>query len=144
MSNRPHKDVSDKYLAKLRERFNQIAYSPETPDSFNHKCQTMLNNLHTHLTIHKGELEDIKNRKSSTNRGWETNLADVQQQYRQIHSLYEFMKNEETAIKRIENQAHRRALLYRILTTLGIGFGIMFVYFVAQELSINMPLLKVR
>jgi hypothetical protein len=49
----------------------------------------------------------------------------------------------EKAIHRIERKAHIRALIFRFLTTLLIGFGIMLVYYVAQKIGINMPLIKI-
>ena len=142
MSNRPHKELSDKFLEKANDVWSKISQKPKSPQEFQNISNSMLNNLYTHLTYHKGEVEDIKGRKCSTENGWTTNLAHMQSDYNKLYNLCESLKDEETAIRRIENQAHRRALLFRFLTTLSIGFGIMLVYWVAQQLGIHMPLLK--
>jgi hypothetical protein len=144
LNNRPYKELSNKYFVKLKERFNQINYTPKTSDEYSSLINTALYNLHVHLTLHDGSLDDIKTRKSSTQRGWDTALSQIQTDHKTLLILYEFMKDEEKSINRIENKAHIRALFFRVLTTIGIGLGIMFIYYIAQEFGINMPLMKVR
>jgi hypothetical protein len=104
----------------------------------------MLYNIYVHLDIHKGELQDIKDQKDSQNgNGWVRNIGEVRQSYKRIHSLAQELLDEEKAISRIERKAHFRALVFRFLTTLSIGFGVMLVYFTAQYFGINMPLLRI-
>jgi len=142
LSNRPHKELTEKYLSKVVTLLNEVRDKPIMPDKFSSLTNSMLSNLHTHLTYHKGEISDIKERKCTTENGWTSNLSKINSEYNKLHNLYEKLKDEEITIRRIENQAHTRALIFRFLTTLSIGFGIMLVYWVAQQLNINMPLLK--
>ena len=60
--------------------------------------------------------------------------------YSELHSAYTSLTNEENTIARMERNAHIRNIFFRALTTLIIGFSIMFVYWVASCLGISMPL----
>jgi len=121
MSSRPFKELSDKYLTKIKEIKSSVSYSPETPESFSRTVDNLL------------EYQDNDTQNNSN---------DIKKEYRHLYNIHARYISEEHSIKRIENQAHRRALIFRFLTTLGIGFGIMLVYYVSQKLGINMPLLR--
>ncbi|WP_299006955.1 hypothetical protein [uncultured Shewanella sp.] len=142
MKNRPFQNLSDRYISKVQTI--RTLSKPKEPDEFNSLTKTMLNNIHTHLDYHKGDIKDIKDQKDNqNNNGWVANLGEVRQSYKRIHNLAQELLDEEKAINRIERKAHFRALLFRFLTTIFIGFGVMLVYFTAQHFGINMPLLKV-
>ncbi|MCJ8294696.1 MAG: hypothetical protein MJK15_09840 [Colwellia sp.] len=144
MNNRPFQKLSDRYIAKLKLIASRTISKPREPEEFNSLTKTMLNNLHTHLDFHNGELQDIKAQKDNqNNNGWVANLGEVRVSYKRIHTLAQELLDEEKAINRIERKAHFRALLFRFLTTIFIGFGVILVYFTAQYFGINMPLLKV-
>lgn len=66
----------------------------------------------------------------------------IHHDYSAMFSRYEQITNMIKQLDASEARAHRRALRYRILTTLGIGFSIMIVYWVANYLGIPMPLLR--
>jgi len=66
--------------------------------------------------------------------------AAVFASYVNLHSSYTALTNEENTIARMERNAHIRNIFFRSLTTLAIGFSIMFVYWVASCLGISMPL----
>ena len=123
MSNRPFKELTDKYLAKAKEIKASISFSPETPEAFSHSVKRLLEHQNEHT---------------------ERDSNEIIKQYRQLYSVHQRHTSEEQSIKRIEGQAHRRALIFRFLTTLGIGFGVMLVYYISQELGINMPLSKLK
>lgn len=57
-----------------------------------------------------------------------------------LRTAYMAVTNEENAIARMERRAHIRNIIFRGLTTLVIGFSIMFVYWIATCLGIQMPL----
>lgn len=142
LKNRPFKELSDKVIKKIQSVTS--SKSIKTPAEFKQSTDTMLYNLHVHLDYHKGELQDIKDRKdSSSGNGWVTNLADINQNYQVIYEQYQELIDEEKSIHRVENKAHKRALMFRFLTTLSIGFGVMLVYLVAQYFDIAMPLIRV-
>lgn len=122
MSNRPFKELADKYLAKIKEIKSSRSYTPETPESFSRSVERLLEN---------------------DNQNTQRNSNEIKKLYRRLYDLHEKVTSEELGIKRIEGQAHRRALIFRFLTTLGIGFGIMLVYYIAQKLGINMPLSRI-
>jgi len=144
MSSRPFINLSDKFIAKINEIKSRVIKGPKTPDEFNSTVKTMLYNLNNHLDLHKGDLKDIVGQKDSTNgNGWVKNLGEIRVCYNVVYSLNQELMNQEKAIDRIERRAHIRALIFRFLTTLFIGFGVMIVYLVAQKLGISMPLSKI-
>ncbi|MEZ9233691.1 hypothetical protein AB4259_21750 [Vibrio amylolyticus] len=63
--------------------------------------------------------------------------------YNSLYAHHEKFTNEENLINRMERKSQIRNTLFRGITTLAIGFSIMFVYWVASELGISMPLLRV-
>jgi hypothetical protein len=60
--------------------------------------------------------------------------------YSILRSRYLSLVNEENLIARMEKRAHLRNMLFRVLTTLLIGFSVMLVYWVASCFGIAMPL----
>lgn len=62
--------------------------------------------------------------------------------YRKLHHTYTQLINEENLVQRLERSSQIRNVFFRILTTLGIGFSIMFVYWLASRWGISMPLLR--
>ena len=66
----------------------------------------------------------------------------VQVAYSILYRTYQDLIEEENLINRMEKKANIRNTFFRGLTTLIIGFSIMFVYWVASYFGIAMPLLK--
>jgi len=144
LNNRPFQSLSKRYIEKIKDITARASSSAKEPDEFNQLTKTMLNNLHTHLDYHKGSLQDIKDQNDNQNgNGWVRNIGEVRQSYKRIHSVAQELLDEEKAINRIERKAHFRALIFRFLTTIFIGLGVMLVYFTAQYFGINMPLLRI-
>ena len=144
MNSRPFKELSNQLIEKINEISTRAIYQPESREEFNGKVKTMLYNIHVHLDHHKGDLGDILEKTDSQNgNGWVKNLGEVRASYGKIYGLYQELIDKEKAINRVERKAHVRALIFRFLTTLFIGFGVMLVYLVAQKLGITMPLLRV-
>lgn len=144
MKNRPFKELSDQALKKINEIATRAIRKPKTSDEYNSLVKTTLYNLNNHLDLHKGSLSDIVDQKDNQNgNGWVKNLSELRVSYNQVYTLNQELMNHEKAIHRIERKAHIRSLIFRFLTTLLIGFGVMLVYFSAQKLGINMPLLRV-
>lgn len=143
MTNRPFKELSNQLISKIEDIKQRAIYKPKTREEFSGSIDTMLYNLKNHLE-NNGDLKDIVDKKDSlSGRGWMKNIGDIRTSYGQIYGLNKELMDTEKAIHRIERKAHIRALIFRFLTTLLIGFGIMLVYYVAQKIGINMPLIKI-
>ena len=68
--------------------------------------------------------------------------SQVINEYVRLFNIHESLVNEEETIDRMERKAQVRNTIFRGITTLVIGFSIMFVYWVAAHFNIAMPLLK--
>jgi len=68
---------------------------------------------------------------------------NINSSYGKLYTQYKKFTNEEHLINRMERKSQIRNTLFRGITTLAIGFSIMFVYWVAAEFGISMPLLRV-
>lgn len=144
MNSRPFKEFSNQLVAKIEEISVRAISKPKTRDKFDGKVKTMLYNLNNHLENHNGELADIVAQKDNQNgNGWVKDLGEIRTSYGQIYSLNQELMDTEKAIHRMERKAHVRALIFRFLTTLFIGAGVMIVYLVAQKLGVTMPLLRI-
>ena len=144
MTNRPFKELSTQLLSKIEEIKVRAISKPKSREEFSGSIDTMLYNLKNHLENNGGDLKDIVDKKdSSSGQGWVENIGRIRTSYGQIYGLNKELMDIEKAIHRIERKAHLRALIFRFLTTLLIGFGIMLVYYVAQEIGVNMPLIKI-
>ena len=138
MSNRLYKALTDKYLEKVKSKLDELS-KPETPERYKATCNNTLNALYNHLKHTGSTIEDIKEKKvhdgqNNQSGSWVYQLTNLQSQYNTLYKRYELIQSEEGAINRIENKAHVRALVFRFLTTLAIGFGIMIVYLIAANL----------
>lgn len=143
VSNRPNKALTDRFLDAVIRIKGTFSRPPLNINEFDTQISSMLTNIHEYLTVYKGKPGDIKNRLSNARRSkWTDDLSALSRNYNLLYNAYTALIDEENAINRIEKKAHMRAVFYRILTTLGIGFSIMFVYWVAQYLGISMPLMK--
>ncbi|EHZ2746755.1 hypothetical protein M5225_004281 [Vibrio vulnificus] len=63
--------------------------------------------------------------------------------YKDLYEYHQKLVDEEKLISRMERNAQLRNTFFRGLTTLVIGFSVMFVYFIAAKLEIPMPLLRI-
>jgi hypothetical protein len=144
LSNRPFKELTDQFTSKIDEIAKRISKQPRTCEEFNNTVSTTLYNLNHHLVHDNGELADIVAQKGdSSGNGWVINLSELRSSYGLIYNLYQELVDQEKAIHRIERKAHTRALVFRFLTTLAIGAGVLIIYFIAQKLEIAMPLLRI-
>jgi len=72
----------------------------------------------------------------------QTYKGKAQAHYSELYRAYQSLVDEENLVKRLERSSQIRNVIFRIATTLGIGFSIMFVYWVASCWEISMPLLR--
>jgi hypothetical protein len=144
MTNRPFKELSNQLVSKIEDIKLRAIYKPKSREEFSSSIDTMLYNLKNHLENNNADLKDIVDKKDALGgQGWIKNISEIRTSYGQIHGLNKELMDTEKAIHRIERKAHIRALMFRFLTTLLIGFGIMLVYYVAQKIGVNMPLIKI-
>jgi hypothetical protein len=115
---------------------------PDSQEDFKRKSDTLMTKVKEHCQTSNFDPEDFVNEVSPQNRGWHVHLDELMGAYRKTLNYYNDMNNEALLLAEIDKQAYRRALFYRIITTLGIGFSIMGIYWVAQCLDISMPLMR--
>jgi len=139
---KPFNELSGKFLKTVNDRINRMVHKPKKPEEFKKTTKTMLNNIAVHIERNKGSIEHLKTEISHDTEGWVKNLRTIRGNYTVLYDIYSDLINEEKAINRIETKAYVRALFFRFLTTLGIGFGIMLIYYLAQKWGINMPLMR--
>lgn len=132
------KSVSERWVKDINDR---ISFSADSGDQFKRRITTMLSNQYNALSQKKATPEDIKNRTHSSG-SWVANLNEIEMQYLKLHSRWSMMNEQEEYSLSIERRANRIALVYRFLTTIAVGLGIMGIYGLAHYLGIPMPLMR--
>ena len=74
---------------------------------------------------------------------WSKTISNIKTRYSRHFNFSVSAMDESNVIDQIETASSRRALLYRILTTAGIGITVMGVYALAHYLNIPMPLMRI-
>lgn len=133
------KSVSERWIKSIT---GKISFSADSGDKFKQRIDTMLLNQCIALSEEKATPEDIKNRKAGSG-GWVENLNEIEMEYKKLHSRWSMMNEQEKYSLSIETRASRIALVYRFLTTIAVGLGIMGIYGLAHYLGIPMPLMRV-
>lgn len=143
MKDRLFANLSDKHSSNVNELIKKMG-SCHPPKHFNEQLNQLIQQVNNHVKDQNGKVEDIV---SPNNSSQDLNPVIIKKQimgnYQKLYDFNQQITKEESYIQRIENEAYRRALKYRTLTTLFIGFGILIVYAVAQHFCINLPLMRV-
>ncbi|MEH6451548.1 MAG: hypothetical protein V7782_00770 [Psychromonas sp.] len=128
-----------------------MSYSSGTPkkevalgdglSSMHHTTKRLLN-------FKKAEFDDIETFSNSLDQSLsdptdQTYKMTVTRAYNALHKHHELFTNEEQLIRRMERNSQIRNTFFRALTTLSIGFSVMFVYWVAAKFEIAMPLMRI-
>lgn len=91
--------------------------------------------------------QDKRNKTSVRNNQFANNVSHSFQEcttyYKNIHENYLSLREPEKLSLRVNSKLQRSAVFYRVATTLGIGFAIMLVYWVASRNGISMPLIRI-
>jgi len=100
------------------------------------------------LNFKKAEFDNIETFRSSLGQSLndptdETYKMAVTRAYNALYNHHELFTNEEQLIRRMERNSQIRNTFFRALTTLSIGFSVMFVYWVAAKCEIAMPLMRI-
>jgi hypothetical protein len=112
-------------------------------DSLNHTTKRL-------LTFHKKRFHNIESfermysesiSKEGTNQ--EHKKDSLLKAYSDLYEHHHKLIEEENLISRMERNAQLRNTIFRGVTTLVIGFSVMFIYLIAFKLEIPMPLLRV-
>ena len=74
---------------------------------------------------------------------WPKTISNIKTIYSSHFNFSVSAMDESNVIDQIETASSRRALLYRILTTAGIGITVIGVYALAHYLNIPMPLMRI-
>ena len=90
----------------------------------------------THNEVVDQFIEELGNRSSSA--------RELMQNYSKALNYWKLAYDEDERYLKVNKRFNVQAVLFRILTTLSIGFSIMIVYWVASCFNIPMPLLRLR
>ena len=140
--NRPYEKLSGKYIEYMKKCISSLSRSIDSENDFVRKTNDLTTKISEEIEARTLSPEMLKNQESRANNGWTKNFNELRQSYSLLYRKYTQLIDEEKSIHRIERKSHIRALVFRFLTTLAIGFAIMIVYFVAGVWSIQMPLLR--
>ncbi len=115
----------------------------EGSDSLHHTTKRLL--MFHKKRFHDFESFEIMYNESTSPDGTNQELkkGHLFKAYRDLHEHHHKFAEEEILISRMERKAQIRNTFFRGITTLVIGFSIMFIYFIAMKFGINMPLLRV-
>ncbi len=150
MAKRPHQELSENYFSDSEK--DLIGYSAstviKTPGEFEGVMREMLRCLDTQIskktTDHEfltAEVERL-NDPNNSNTPWIRQYNHLKNSFTILHSTFQEVCDKENAIHRIEKTAQKRALFFRVVTTISVGLSIMVLYSVAANFdSLNMPML---
>lgn len=134
---RLYKSLSDRILNHLKDKsLKHLAKDDLKEDFYKKKVEEL-----SHLI---NELED-QYKEDKENRAlleWSRTVSSTKELYCRHYNFAKNITNESLLINKIEHSAALRALIYRILTTAGIGLTIMGIYALAHCLNIPMPLMR--
>ena len=71
---------------------------------------------------------------------WRITVDKMHTQYSKLHDAYTQIMDMENSVHRSERRSQIRAVFFRIVTTLGVGLSIMFIYWLADYWGLSMPL----
>ncbi|WP_429058884.1 hypothetical protein [Aeromonas veronii] len=131
-----------KTLAQFfKNRINIYIYRSNAHLSFQEKLDLLLDEFHRRGA--KGEpLEDLRG--NLYNHIHPLNLYQpLIKEFDDQSRLFQLTIDEKRSLDRNELKVHFRSLIFRGLTTLMIGCTIMFIYWLAAKLGIQLPLLRI-
>lgn len=136
MDNHKFKNLYQPVIDRIAE-FKMVGNQILSVDDFKEERETMLYNLQSQL-VSQGAIKSLERSGQ-----WHNDLQSMVSKYALLHSRYSTLVKEEATIARMDRRAHIRATFFRFLTTLGIGFGVMIVYWVAGLCNVAMPLMRI-
>ena len=148
MADSPHKALIADLLEKTASfRVWSDSSGRPTPEQFNAHLKNCFDRLEKSIAYSYKGFDEITQEIDHQHQG--LNRETWMDKRRQLKSFFAEMDSKVTALMDVENTIHRnearaqrRALLFRILTTLGVGLTIMGIYALAHCLGIPMPLMR--
>ncbi len=146
MTNKAFRHISEIFQDKAKnyKRYNQ-------PTDANYSID--LNNLIEQVAVEASKSNDHKLLVSALNNNISniggTPVANIRTAKNKLITAYrstteelKYLHNEEETIMRIEAKAHRQSVIYRFLTTLVIGAGILLTYWIGGYFDIELPAMR--
>lgn len=135
------KDKVARILKSNKDRIDKPSGRvPTSPEHFNNDSKSLMGKIRDHANQHNFDPEDFVNQTSPNTNGWLKHLNRLQGSYKHTYEHFQDMSDEAKLLARLDAEAHRRAVFYRVLSTALIGLTIMGIYWLANCLDIPMPL----
>ncbi|MFS1438720.1 hypothetical protein [Shewanella sp. 10N.286.48.A6] len=127
-----------------------MSYSstPKKEESLGNGLSSLHHTTRRLLSFKKNEFDDVEKFKGALEQSLsdpsdQTYRMTVTRAYNALHKHHKEFTDEEKLINRMEKRSQIRNTFFRALTTLSIGFSVMFVYWVAAKWEIAMPLMRI-
>ena len=145
LSTLKEKKDKSKTIQKLRESDEQ------TNNKINESLREILvNTIVSTIQYHEIDTkeENIENAMNFLQTGPYKNTIIEKQEFikrtiEEYKKVYKELEDNEKTMKRLSTTESFKALAFRIATTLGVGLCIMFIYWLANELSVPLPLIRI-
>ena len=134
MADRPHQNLSDKMLSETKEILETDTKRKPgiiSTEEFNDELNQIIEFSKDPENYESVEWVDLIRERMIV-------------RHRQLVADFNFIKDKEDIINRIERQAAVRAVITRLATTLVIGLSIVATYGLAQWLEIALPLSRLK
>ena len=149
MPNRPFHELTERIASKTKDAITILSKTPSR-DDVKRPVENMLSKIGDYLVAAnpktpeelKKFAEELKNKDASPTQHhdwvhWRTTAIN---NYATAYNAYNRIADIEKGAHRSERKSQVRALFFRILTTLGVGLSIMFIYWLADYYELSMPL----
>jgi len=142
---------SEDLTTKLKDKFLKIRGIPRfAPNSSSVETahQKMFSQIAEYIQnkdTRENAVDDLKNIRISGNRyhgDWQEQHEKAIKDYRSVCAMYQRLVDEENIANRTDRRTKWRVFFFRVLTTLTLGFCIMFLYCLADQWDIPMPMLR--
>lgn len=151
MANRPFHEVAELIRSRVGQVLDVQLHPPKS-DAVESSTNNLLNAIGNYLIdANPRTPEEIKDfadelrsgkavDKRSRSQFWPKYLMEVNSSYTAAYDAYFKIKDVENSAHRSERRSQIRAVFFRIVTTLGVGLSIMFIYWLADYWGLSMPL----
>ena len=149
MPNRPFHELTALIASKKKDLIQRLSKTPSR-DDVSRPVDNMLSVIGAYLVATnpktpeelKAFAEELKSKGASRakHHDWARYRTTTTNNYATAYNAYIQITDIEKGAHRSERKSQFRALLFRILTTLGVGLSIMFIYWLADYYELSMPL----
>ena len=149
MANRPFHELTERIASKRTDVIQRLNKKPSS-DDVNRAVDNMLAVIGSFLISAnpktpeelKAFAEELKSKGASRDQlhDWVFYRTNASKAYATAYNAYSQITDIEKSAHRSERKSQIRAVFFRIVTTLGVGLSIMFIYWLADCWGISMPL----